>query len=41
MIDVTAVFREGMIHEGLMGSKMFRDRVITIDIPGKRMIVQD
>jgi hypothetical protein len=40
MTGVTAIFREGMIHEGLMGSGMFRDRVITIDIPGKRLLVQ-
>lgn len=38
--EVKAVFREGMIYEALVGSALFRDRVITIDIPGKRMIVE-
>lgn len=40
MSTVPAVFREGMIYEALVGSAIFRDRVITIDIPGKRLIVE-
>ncbi|PHN00740.1 aspartyl protease family protein [Flavilitoribacter nigricans] len=39
MKDVRATFRDGMIHEALMGSGMFRDRAFTIDIPGARMII--
>lgn len=40
MSEVPAVFREGMIYEALVGSALFRDHVITIDIPGKRLIVE-
>ncbi|MEP5610980.1 MAG: retropepsin-like aspartic protease [Cyclobacteriaceae bacterium] len=33
------IFREGLIFEALIGSGLFKDRAITIDIPGKRMII--
>lgn len=32
-------FKAGLIHEGLVGHGAFRDRRLTIDIPGKRMLV--
>jgi aspartyl protease len=31
-------FKEGLIYEGLVGDGMFRDRRLTIDIPGHRML---
>lgn len=37
--NTQAVFREGMIYEALIGTEIFRDRIITIDIPGKQLIV--
>ena len=33
-------FREGLIYEGLVGHGAFRDRRLTIDIPGRRMLAQ-
>ena len=32
-------FKAGLIYEGLVGHGAFRDRRLTIDIPGKRMLV--
>jgi len=37
--DKSTTFREGLIFEALIGSGLFKDRAITIDIPGKRLIV--
>lgn len=31
-------FKEGLIHEGLVGHGAFRGRRLTIDIPGRRML---
>jgi hypothetical protein len=36
--DVT--FRQGLIYEGLIGSGMFKDKILTIDIPNKRLLVR-
>ena len=36
---LAATFREGLIYEALIGSGLFKDRAISIDIPGKRFIV--
>jgi hypothetical protein len=33
-------FKEGLIYEGLVGHGAFRDRQVTIDIPGRRMLVR-
>jgi hypothetical protein len=33
-------FKEGLIYEGLVGHGAFRDRRLTIDIPGRRMLVR-
>jgi len=33
-------FKEGLIYEGLVGHGAFRGRRLTIDIPGRRMLVQ-
>jgi len=32
-------FKDGLIYEGLVGHGAFRDRRLTIDIPGRRMLV--
>jgi hypothetical protein len=32
-------FKDGLIYDGLVGHGAFRDRRLTIDIPGKRMLV--
>ncbi|HEX7942784.1 MAG TPA: retropepsin-like aspartic protease [Gemmatimonadaceae bacterium] len=32
-------FKEGLIYEGLVGHGAFRDRRLTIDIPGRQMLV--
>jgi len=32
-------FKEGLIYEGLVGHGAFRGRRLTIDIPGRRMLV--
>jgi hypothetical protein len=32
-------FKEGLIYEGLVGHGAFRDKRLTIDIPGRRMLV--
>lgn len=37
--DKETVFREGLIYEALIGSEMFKEKTITIDINGKRMFV--
>lgn len=39
--DATVIFREGLIYEGLIGSELFKQTAITIDIPGKRFIILD
>lgn len=39
--DVSITFREGLIYEGLIGSGMFKDRILTIDIPNKRFLVRN
>ena len=31
-------FKDGLIYEGLVGHGAFRDKRLTIDIPGKRML---
>jgi hypothetical protein len=36
--DVT--FRQGLIYEGLIGSGMFKDKILTIDVPNKRLLVR-
>jgi hypothetical protein len=38
--DVVAVFKQGLIYEGLIGSGMFRNKRLTIDIPHRRMLVR-
>lgn len=38
--DIGVIFREGLIYEGLIGSGMFKDKILTIDIPNKRMLVR-
>ena len=35
----TVAFKEKLIYDGLIGSLLFKDRVITIDIPGSRLYV--
>ncbi len=37
---VPTVFREGLIYEALIGSFLFKDSDITIDIPNKRMFIE-
>lgn len=37
--EVTTIFREGLIYNALIGSGLFRDRTITIDIPNRVFIV--
>lgn len=37
-VDIT--FRQDLIYEGLIGSGMFRNRSLTIDIPNSRMLVR-
>lgn len=39
--DVVGIFREGLIHNALVGSGLFRDKTITIDIPNKVFIIHD
>lgn len=36
----TVVFRQNMIHQALIGSQMFKDKAITIDIQNKKMYVR-
>lgn len=36
---VTVAFKEKLIYDGLIGSILFKDKVITIDIPQSRMLV--
>jgi hypothetical protein len=33
-------FKEDLIYEGLIGSAMFKDKILTIDIPNKRLLVR-
>lgn len=37
----TVLFREALIYEALIGSGLFKDKAITIDIPGKRFFVHE
>jgi hypothetical protein len=37
--NMRSVFREKIIHQGLIGSGMFKDKTFVIDIPGKRILV--
>ena len=37
----SARFRRGLIYEGLIGSAMFKDKILTIDIPDKKMFVRE
>lgn len=37
--NVKAIFREGLIYNALIGSGMFREKKITIDIPNRSFIV--
>ncbi|HYK46234.1 MAG TPA: retropepsin-like aspartic protease [Parafilimonas sp.] len=37
--NVFVGFKEGLIYEALIGSGMFRDRLLTIDIPNSEMLV--
>ncbi|MEP0273165.1 MAG: retropepsin-like aspartic protease [Ekhidna sp.] len=37
----SVLFREGLIYEALIGSGLFSDKSITIDIPGKRFFVHN
>lgn len=37
--NATVTFRENLIYESLIGSELFKDRKITIDIPGKRFLI--
>ncbi len=39
--DVAVIFREGLIYNALIGSGMFRDRKVTIDIPNRNFIVHN
>ncbi|WP_420385881.1 retropepsin-like aspartic protease [Roseivirga sp.] len=39
LLDKTATFRENLIFEALIGSEIFKDKAITIDIPRKRLII--
>lgn len=39
--DATVTFRENLIYEALIGSALFKDKKITIDIPGRRFIIHD
>lgn len=38
-INASATFRENLIYEALIGSALFKDQKITIDIPGQRFFV--
>lgn len=38
--DVSAVFREGLIYEALIGSEIFRNSSVTIDIPNRRVLLE-
>lgn len=40
VLNAGLIFRQGLIYEGLIGSGMFRDRSLTIDIPNSRMLVR-
>jgi hypothetical protein len=39
--QIPVVFREGLIYEALIGSFLFKDGSITIDIPGRRIIIEN
>ena len=38
--DKKVMFRQDLIFEGLIGSGMFKDKILTIDIPDKKMLVR-
>ncbi len=40
MEDWSVVFREDMIHEALIGSELFKNARVTIDLASKRMVVE-
>ncbi len=40
-VSKTVLFREGLIYEALIGSGLFKDKSITIDIPGRRFFVHE
>ena len=37
----SAQFKDKLIYEGLIGSAIFKDKILTIDIPGEQIIVKD
>lgn len=39
LTDVAVIFREGLIYNALVGSGMFKNKIITIDIPNRTFIV--
>lgn len=39
LANATVTFRENLIYEALIGSALFKDRKITIDIPGERFFI--
>ena len=39
--DKKVMFRQDLIYEGLIGSGMFKDKILTIDIPDKKMLVRN
>lgn len=39
--DAAVTFRENLIYEALIGSALFKDRKITIDIPGQRFFIHN
>ncbi|WP_436516990.1 retropepsin-like aspartic protease family protein [Ekhidna sp. To15] len=41
VVTKTVLFREGLIYEALIGSGLFKDKSITIDIPGRRFFVHE
>ncbi|MBN8571927.1 MAG: retropepsin-like domain-containing protein [Ignavibacteria bacterium] len=40
IVNLSSLFRENMIHQALIGSAMFKDKAITIDIANKKMYVR-
>lgn len=38
--DVKATFRQGLIYQGLIGSEIFKNSIVTIDIPRSRMLIR-
>lgn len=37
--EQNAIFRQNLIYEGLIGSGFFKDKEVTIDIPGRKLMV--